>query len=305
MNTPQLVIALISIIAALIGAYISLRLTGRLFARKKFTPVNAVELLKAGHPEEWNEVRILNPEWVPDLQNADFSYLVIPSANFQGANLDHVSFNQAVLDGCDFLGASLKFANFEKASAVGARFDASILDNTNFDGALLDRASFKGVLNETQIPAEIEVAPINIADVKRQLELVVHDPTVLDRMSPWQFEDFVSFLFESTGYKVVRTVEGRDRGFDLIAVRDDPIKGQELYIVESKKYNPNRLVGVSPLRALYAQSIENNADHAVLVTSSKLTKDAQLFVQTFPNIEIIDRQSLLRLATKVHEMAYQ
>ncbi|MCI0487718.1 MAG: restriction endonuclease [Blastocatellia bacterium] len=299
MITSQSVIILVSILAALLGSLISLYLTKRLFTKKRFTPENAIELLKAGRPEEWNEVRILNPGWSPDLHSEDFRNLVLPSANFQNANLDKALFNQALLDGCDFYGASLKFTNFENASLVGARFDMAILEHTNLKGALLDRASVEEAkFVETQIPEGTHLAQPGLFHPKI-LHKVQKDLSSLDWMNPWEFEEFVSYVFDSMGYKVIQSSKVLDSGFDLKIMRSDPIRGQETYIVECKKYKPGHLVGVSPLRVLYAKSIENDADHALLVTSSGFTREAVEFAKQIPGLELIDREALTRLVANL------
>jgi restriction system protein len=78
------------------------------------------------------------------------------------------------------------------------------------------------------------------------------------------------------GFEVTLTPIARDGGKDIYAAKKDQL-GAFLYIVECKKYAPDRPVGVSFVRSLHGVVQAENATAGVLVTTSRFTKPAQEF----------------------------
>ena len=69
------------------------------------------------------------------------------------------------------------------------------------------------------------------------------------------------------------TISGRD----IIAIGTDHFGIRTNYIVECKRYSLTRPVRVELVRSLYGVKQQQQADHAILATTSYFTKDAVKF----------------------------
>lgn len=105
------------------------------------------------------------------------------------------------------------------------------------------------------------------------LEKVARHPELMLQLTPRSFEEFVGELFEREGFKVELTPPSRDGGRDILAVRSSTL-GDQLVLVECKRYSPERPVGVGFVRALYGVLEHEKASRAVLATTSHFTKGA-------------------------------
>ena len=108
------------------------------------------------------------------------------------------------------------------------------------------------------------------------LERIQKNPAYLYQLSPRQFEEFVAELFFRHGFQVELTKQTRDGGKDIIAVSsrlDIPIK----YIVECKRYAYERKVSLEYVQRLLGVKVAEDANKAILVTTSQFTRDAVAF----------------------------
>jgi Restriction endonuclease len=118
---------------------------------------------------------------------------------------------------------------------------------------------------------EIEIAAQQVS--ARLLEQLAHDPQLLYRLNPRQFEEVIAELFEREGYDVTLTAQTRDGGADLF-VLDRRVIGSFLYVVECKRYGAHRPVGVGLVRQLYGVVQATRATAGILATTSFFTRDA-------------------------------
>jgi restriction system protein len=121
------------------------------------------------------------------------------------------------------------------------------------------------------------VADLAVVDRRLTVHLARH-PEDLHRLEPRRFEELVARMFEDLGYEVELTLQTRDGGRDIRAIRKDEA-GPVLYLVECKKHRPDRLVGVGLVRQLYGVKQAERANVGVLVTTSGFTKDAREFTE--------------------------
>jgi len=101
-------------------------------------------------------------------------------------------------------------------------------------------------------------------------------PQDVYNLSPREYEILLAELLDGMGYEVELTPETRDGGKDIMAYMNTP-HGRILCLVEAKKYRADRPVGVGLVRELYGTFIDSNATNAMLVTTSKFSKDAREF----------------------------
>jgi restriction system protein len=126
------------------------------------------------------------------------------------------------------------------------------------------------------VPQEKKIIT-NLAESARDIiRIVQQEPKTLYEISPREFEEFIAQIFSRHGFSVELTQKTRDGGKDIIAVRSD-LGIRSKYIIECKRYAPNRPVGVELVRSLYGVQMAHGANKSVLATTSRFTADAQNF----------------------------
>lgn len=108
------------------------------------------------------------------------------------------------------------------------------------------------------------------------IRALAQDPKGLYELSPRKFEELISELLRRDGYSTELTKISRDGGRDVLATLESPL-GKQLFLVECKKYSPDRPVGVSLVRDLYGVLMHERATAAMMVTTSRFTPDALAF----------------------------
>lgn len=101
-------------------------------------------------------------------------------------------------------------------------------------------------------------------------------PEDLYNISPRKFEELIAELLRREGMKTVLTPPTRDGGRDVL-VTSSSVIGEHLFLVECKRYAPNRPVDVSIVRELFGVLGHERATGALIVTSSYFTKAALEF----------------------------
>lgn len=102
------------------------------------------------------------------------------------------------------------------------------------------------------------------------------NPRLLHELSPQGFEELVAELLGRLEYEVTLTPASKDGGKDLYAAKKDHL-GTFLFIVECKKYAPDRPVGVGLVRQLNGVVQAEQATAGILATTSFFTKGAKEF----------------------------
>ncbi len=109
----------------------------------------------------------------------------------------------------------------------------------------------------------------------------------VDRLTGYEFEDYVARLMKDLGFKVIRTRGSRDGGADLLVE-----KAGYRAVVQTKRWN--RQVDKRAIREVLRARLQYRARYAVVVTNSDFTRDAiELAVRS--GVELWDRSVLGRL----------
>jgi restriction endonuclease Mrr len=106
------------------------------------------------------------------------------------------------------------------------------------------------------------------------LQALADNPKLLYALHWREFEELVAHLLSRQGLEVSLTPGSRDRGVDIYARHYGPM-GATLYVVECKRYGPERPVGPDLVRLLYGVVERERATKGLLVTSSYFTTDAE------------------------------
>jgi restriction system protein len=115
-------------------------------------------------------------------------------------------------------------------------------------------------------------------------------PNIMD-LSPFEFEQLVTNLFEKMGLDAKQTRSSRDGGVDCVAFDPRPVLGGKI-VIQAKRYR--HTVGVSAVRDLFGTMMNEGANKGILVTTSGYGPDAFTFSRDKP-IELIDGGNLLFL----------
>lgn len=117
-------------------------------------------------------------------------------------------------------------------------------------------------------------------------------PDEICQMSPREFELFTAAMLERMGYRVELTPQTRDGGVDIYAARKSDI-GSFLYLVQCKKQNPDRPVGVRVIRELYGVLQAEKATYASVFTTSYFSRPAKEFQEQFRHqLSLMDYQAI-------------
>jgi hypothetical protein len=121
----------------------------------------------------------------------------------------------------------------------------------------------------------IEVAKPSITIAGDALvERLRRQPTDVYSLPPRQFEELIAGLLDDMGWEVHLTKQSRDGGRDILAYLNTDL-GRFLCLVEAKRHNPKRPVGVELVRTLYGTLCHEQANSAMLVPTSYFTPDAK------------------------------
>lgn len=105
---------------------------------------------------------------------------------------------------------------------------------------------------------------------------------------PYEFEKLVGELYKSKGYSVDVSDGSGDKGVDVHAKR----RGEYLTI-QVKQYRNN--IGSSVVQRTAGASLEFDSDRAVVVTTSKFSKDAVESAKKIDRADLVDGDDLVRM----------
>lgn len=151
-------------------------------------------------------------------------------------------------------------------------------------------------------PAELEpvrpVVDFNMVDPRFIEETDVlsgldQRPNLME-LSPSEFENLITNLFEKMGLETRLTQASRDGGVDCVAWDQRPIFGGKV-VIQAKRYK--HTVGVSAVRDLFGTVQNEGASKGILVTTSGYGKASFEFAEGKP-LELLDGANLLYLLSE-------
>ena len=114
----------------------------------------------------------------------------------------------------------------------------------------------------------------------------------IDRCTGYEFEEYLTDLFERLGYRVRRTGKSKDYGADLILYSTNP---REKIVVQAKRYSHQ--VDQAAVREAVSAIGYYKADRAIVVTNSKFTDPATRLAKS-NGVELYDRTWLYKAIEK-------
>lgn len=112
---------------------------------------------------------------------------------------------------------------------------------------------------------------IQIRKLIRQIYL---DNQFLFQLASRKFEEVIAELFDNKGFDVELTKQTRDNGYDILALKRIgglPVK----FLVECKKYAPNRPIGIDFIRSFCDVIEQEKANKGIIVTTSYFSPESK------------------------------
>jgi len=121
----------------------------------------------------------------------------------------------------------------------------------------------------------------------------------LQRMDPYDFEQFVADVWEHLGWNTRTVGEPGDRGIDVIATGEHPDGRIEKQLIQAKRYGPETTVG-SPEVQQYAslRLQEDGVDTVTIVTTGSFSQQAEEMAPDL-DVELVDGADLLAILDDV------
>ncbi len=154
--------------------------------------------------------------------------------------------------------------------------------------------------------ASVSKNPSELNPVRPVLEFNMVDPRFIDQtdvlstldqrpnlmeLTPAEFEQLITSLFEKMGLETRLTQASRDGGVDCVAYDPRPIFGGKV-VIQAKRYK--NTVGVSAVRDLFGTMQNEGASKGILVTTSGYGKASYAFADGKP-LELLSGTNLLYL----------
>ena len=120
------------------------------------------------------------------------------------------------------------------------------------------------------------------------------NPKDLTKIQPRQFEEVIAEVLGSFGWRVHLTAATRDGGYDIFAInRDEQADTKTSWLIECKKYAPERKVGVDVVRNLYGINIDVQAANLLIATTSDFTHGVHKLKASNYNLTLRDYEGVL------------
>ncbi|HXB39295.1 MAG TPA: restriction endonuclease [Bacteroidia bacterium] len=155
---------------------------------------------------------------------------------------------------------------------------------------------------ESEEPEAKESRIILLDDTQRLKRIIMDvskDINLMYKIHHRDFEEIVAELLRKQNFEVSLTPRTRDGGYDIIAVQS--LSGmRNKYLVECKRYGPDRPVGVEIVRGLMFVVQNAKANKGIICTTSYFSPDVKReFNQYIPyQLELKDNNNMLDWISK-------
>ena len=111
-------------------------------------------------------------------------------------------------------------------------------------------------------------------------------------LSPFQFEEFISKLFQKMGYTTRVTSKTGDFGVDIVAKNE-----KDVIAIQVKRNTIGNNVGAETVQNTLGSMWKYKANKAIIVTTSDFTVRAEEQAKNAP-VELWDKRTLHKMARK-------
>jgi HJR/Mrr/RecB family endonuclease len=255
-----------------------------------------------------------------DLEKSCLHKTIFDNADFTGANLKGVDFT--ILSCQDTILRDAKISNIELQLTPNAYpWDVDpfgLLDTKDFhlvdkndqkivydylkwmlhlanvwEDRFVSPASYTELLNrinsifkifeDQNVPTTL-ISVVELINVE-MLKYIKSNPKYLHNLHWRAFEELIAEILASFGWQVELTSPTKDNGYDIFAIYKDASGIRHNWIIECKKWDPERKVGVEVIRNLYGVKTDLKVGNALIATTSSFTKGVEKFKASHYDLE--------------------
>lgn len=171
----------------------------------------------------------------------------------------------------ELIGSTTKISQmFEKSSSLN-----EILGFYNYDfSEIIEEFNDEDEITAKENPKVRDVIIKETESLQQIIFDIYLNNQKLYELSPRNFEKIIAELLSEKGFEVELTKQTRDNGYDILALKHikdfSPVK----YLVECKKYSPERKIGVEIIRSFKDVILTEKANKGIIVTTSYFSRDA-------------------------------
>lgn len=125
------------------------------------------------------------------------------------------------------------------------------------------------------------------------IKFISKHPQKIYQIKPRQFEELIAEILASFGWEIQLTTATRDGGIDIIGISKDISGLRSSWLIECKKYAPNKPVGVGVVRSIYGIQTDLKFSNILIATTSFFTSVAWKYKSNRWDLELRDYKGVL------------
>lgn len=127
----------------------------------------------------------------------------------------------------------------------------------------------------------------SVREVRIELiEWLARHPTAISSVAWDAFERIIAEVLASKGFEVELTARTQNASADIIAIRRDNLGVETRYLVECKRYQDKKRVGLSIVNGVLGAKKRAGADHALLVTTNHFTRHVRRLEESLRDLRL-------------------
>ena len=109
------------------------------------------------------------------------------------------------------------------------------------------------------------------------IERLKRQPIDVFQLSSRQFEELIAEILAGFGWQVHLSRATKDGGYDIFGIHRDKTGLESPWLVECKRFSPDRPVGIEIVRSFWAVKTDLSVPNGLIATTSHFTRGAEQF----------------------------
>ena len=140
--------------------------------------------------------------------------------------------------------------------------------------------------------------PIDLIQVTEYLNIELlkqlkSNPSKIQSLHWRGFEELIAELLSFYGWQVSLTSKTRDNGYDIFAINKDISGVTHSWLIECKKWSPERTIGIDIIRSLYTVKNDLSVGNVMLATTSHFSSEVEKYKMTKYDLELKDYGNII------------
>lgn len=187
---------------------------------------------------------------------------------------------------------NMESRGINKAEVSGVLSDGFVSGQVELNWDAFNLVSgHRPLFQEAKSPASlVEVCKVISAALIAQLKRTPED---LYSLHPRIFEELVAEILAGFGWRVELSKATRDGGYDILGISTDISGLRTSWLIECKRYNRSRKVGVDVIRSLYgARDTLVPGGMLLVATTSYFSRDVHALKESRYDLDLVDYERL-------------